>query len=72
MNLLHMGAKIRSAKVSFSSDSIASRIGTRELGFVVDRLHVLDVARTLIEGVVLAMFSVSRFIPVVETVLVWT
>jgi hypothetical protein len=72
MHLLHVGAKIRSAKISFSSDSITSRIGTRELGFVMDRPHVLDVAGTPIEGVVLVMVAVSRSIPVVETVFVWT
>jgi hypothetical protein len=72
MNLLHMGAKICSAKVSFSSDSIASRIGTRELGFVMGRLHVIDVAGTPIEGVILFEIAVSRSIPVVETVFMWT
>jgi hypothetical protein len=70
MHPLHVDAEICSTKVSFSSDSIASRIGARELGFVVGRPHVIDVAGTLIEGMILAMIAVSRSIPVAETVFV--
>lgn len=71
MNLLYVGAKIRFAKVPFSSDSIASRLETRELGFVMGRSHVIDVAATPLEGVVV-MIAVSKYIPVVGAVFIWT